>query len=285
VPSFSFMDTGRHRSSDRKDRLPPDGPRVSKVPAGTPSFWITKVLTTAMGEATSDYLVRVMNPYEAVALGAVFFAVAFAIQLSVRRYLVWAYWLAVVAVGVFGTMVADALHVGLGVPYLVSAPLFAVALAAVLVTWYATERTLSIHTIWTTRRELFYWATVVVTFALGTAAGDLTAATFHLGYLASGFMFLAVIAIPAAGYGLLRMNSVFAFWFAYILTRPVGASFADWFGFPRSADGLGVGHGKVSLVTTIMIVVCVAVMSATKRGRAGGQTAAPERDRGSYEMT
>ena len=239
-----------------------------------------------MGEATSDFLVRVMNPYLAVGLGAVLFTVAFAAQLSVRRYVVWVYWLAVVGVGVFGTMVADALHVGLGVPYEVSAPLFAVTLAVVLVTWYATERTLSIHTIWTTRRELFYWATVVVTFALGTAAGDLTAATFGLGYLASGFLFLAVIAIPAVGYGLLRMNAVLAFWFAYILTRPVGASFADWLGFPRSAGGLGVGHGTVSLVTTIMIVVCVAVMSATSRGGAGGHAALPpERARGSYEMT
>lgn len=129
-------------------------------------------------------------------------------------------------------------------------------------------------------------ATVVVTFALGTAAGDLTAYTFGLGYLASGLMFLAVIAIPAAGYGLLRMNAVFMFWFAYILTRPVGASFADWLGFPRSVGGVGVGHGRVSLITTLMIVVCVVVMSATSRGRSGGHGMPPrEGVRGSYEMT
>jgi uncharacterized membrane-anchored protein len=254
----------------------------SKVPAATPSFWVTKVLTTAMGEATSDFLVRVMNPYLAVGLGAVLFAMAFAWQLSVRRYVVWVYWLAVVAVGVFGTMVADALHVGLGVPYVVSAPLFAIALAVVLVGWYASERTMSIHTIWTTRRELFYWAAVVTTFALGTAAGDLTAYTLGLGYLASAILFLAVIAIPAAGYGLLRINAVFAFWFAYILTRPVGASVADWLGFPHSVGGLGFGHGAVSLVTTLMIVICVAVMSVTERGRAGGRELPRDRARGSH---
>jgi uncharacterized membrane-anchored protein len=276
------MAVGRHRSRHRKTSQHQE----SKVPAATPSFWITKVLTTAMGEAVSDFLVRQISPYLAVGLGAVFFTVALVIQLSVRRYVIWAYWLAVVGVGVFGTMAADALHVGLGVPYKVSAPFFAVTLAVVLVTWYATERTLSIHTIYTARRELFYWATVVVTFALGTAAGDLTASTLGLGYLASGIMFLAVIAIPAAGYGLLRMNAVLAFWFAYILTRPVGASFADWLGFPHPAGGLGIGHGTVSLVTTVLIVICVAVMSATSRATAGSRAAPPpDRARRSYERT
>jgi uncharacterized membrane-anchored protein len=276
------MDAGQHRSRHRKTSRH----RESKVPAATPSFWITKVLTTAMGEAVSDFLVRQVNPYLAVGLGAVFFTVALVIQMSVRRYVIWAYWLAVVGVGVFGTMAADALHVGLGVPYKVSAPFFAVTLAVVLVTWYATERTLSIHTIYTARRELFYWATVVVTFALGTAAGDMTASTLGLGYLTSGIMFLAVIAIPAAGYGLLRMNAVLAFWFAYILTRPVGASFADWLGFPHAAGGLGIGHGPVSLVTTVLIVICVAVMSATSRAAAGNRAAPPpDRARRSYEVT
>ncbi|HLI36577.1 MAG TPA: hypothetical protein VKV80_04455 [Streptosporangiaceae bacterium] len=237
----------------------------SKVPDATPSFWVTKVLTTCMGEATSDYLVHAMNPYLAVFLGAVFFAVSFLLQMSARRYVVWRYWLAVTGVGVFGTMVADVLHVALGVPYAVSAPLFAIVLAAVFVTWRATEKTLSIHSIYTRRRELFYWAAVVATFALGTAAGDMTAATLGLGYLASAFMFVAIIMIPAVGYRVFGMNPVLAFWFAYVVTRPVGASFADWLGFPPSVGGVGLGHGPVALVLTIMIAVCVVYMTLRER--------------------
>jgi uncharacterized membrane-anchored protein len=233
----------------------------SKVPDATPSFWVTKVLTTCMGEATSDYLVHAMNPYLAVFLGAVFFTVSFLLQVSARRYVVWAYWLAVTGVGVFGTMVADVLHVALGVPYAVSAPFFAIVLAAVFITWRATEKTLSIHSIYTRRRELFYWAAVVATFALGTAAGDMTAATLGLGYLASAFLFVAIIMVPALGYRFSGMNPVLAFWFAYVVTRPVGASFADWLGFPPSVGGVGLGHGPVALVLTIMIAVCVIYMT------------------------
>jgi uncharacterized membrane-anchored protein len=236
-----------------------------RVPEVTFYFWLIKALSTAMGEATSDYLVHVMPPVAAVGLGFVAFCAAMAVQFSRRRYVAWAYWLAVVMVGVFGTMVADVLHVGFGVPYAVSAPLFAAGLAAVFVTWRRTEKTLSVHSIDTTRREAFYWAAVVATFALGTAAGDLTATTFGLGYLFSAVLFAAVIVIPATGYWVLRWNPVFCFWFAYVVTRPLGASLADGMGKPKIVGGLGWGAGAVSLGFAFVIVVLVAYLTVSGR--------------------
>ena len=174
-------------------------PGALRVPEITVYFWVIKALSTALGESTSDYLVHVINPVAAVGLGFVFFAGALILQFSARRYIAWTYWLAVVMVGVFGTMAADVLHVGFGVPYTASSLLYAVVLAAVFIIWGRTEKTLSIHSIDTPRREIFYWLAVVATFAMGTALGDFTATTLHLGYLASGFLFAAVIAIPAIG--------------------------------------------------------------------------------------
>jgi uncharacterized membrane-anchored protein len=243
-----------------------------RVPEITVYFWAIKALSTAMGESTSDYLVHAMAPELAVVLGFLGFVIALALQLSRRRYVAWAYWLAVVGVGVFGTMAADVLHVGLGVPYIASSLLYAVVLAAVFVTWQKTEQTLSIHSIDTDRRELFYWAAVVATFAMGTAVGDLTATTFHLGYLASGILFAAVIAVPAVGYWRLGWNPILCFWVAYVATRPFGASFADWMGKPQSAGGLGWGDGTVALALTGLIVCLVAYLQITRRDvqRAGG---------------
>ncbi|MGH2457798.1 MAG: COG4705 family protein [Chloroflexota bacterium] len=237
---------------------------LRKVPEITVFFWVVKLLSTAMGESTSDYLVYHIDPYAAVALTGVGLAAALILQLVVRRYVTWIYWLAVVMVAVFGTMAADVLHVVLGVPYLTSTAFFAATLVVVFVAWYASEKTLSIHTIDLPRRELFYWATVMATFALGTAAGDMTAATLGLGYLASGVLFIALFAVPALGYRLFGLNEVFAFWFAYVVTRPLGASFADWFGKPY-LGGLGLGDGKVSLVLTVLIVICVAYLAVSHR--------------------
>ena len=188
-----------------------------------------------------------LGPAPAVVLGFIGFVGALALQFRMRRYLAWTYWLAVVGVGVFGTMAADVLHVGFGVPYPASTVLYAVVLAAVFVTWQTTEKTLSIHSIDTARREAFYWAAVVATFAMGTALGDLTATTLGLGYLASAFLFAGIIAIPAVGYWKLDWNPIFSFWFAYVITRPLGASVADWMGKPTSAGGLGWGGGPVAL--------------------------------------
>ena len=245
-----------------------------RVPEITAYFWAIKALSTAMGESTSDYLVHAMNPELAVALGFVGFVAALALQFHVRRYIAWTYWLAVVGVGVFGTMAADVLHVGFGVPYIASSVLYAIALAAVFAGWYRTEKTLSIHSVDTPRRELFYWAAVVATFAMGTAVGDLTATTFGLGYFASGVLFAAVIAIPAIGYWRLRWNAIFCFWFAYVATRPLGASFADWMGKPKSSGRLGLGDGTVALALTVAIFCLVAFLAITQRDVQRSGTAA-----------
>ena len=170
-----------------------------KVPEITVYFWVIKALTTAMGEATSDYSVKTINPVIAVTFGFVAFVIAMALQLRARRYVAAVYWLAVVMVAVFGTMCADVLHVRFRVPYVVSATGFAIILATVFFTWWKVEGTLSIHSIYTLRRELFYWAAVLSTFAMGTAVGDLTAYTLHLGFLTSGLMFAGIIALPALG--------------------------------------------------------------------------------------
>ena len=162
-------------------------------------------------------------------------------------------------------MAADVLHVRFGVPYAVSTVLYGALLAAVFITWQRTEKTLSFHTIDTSRREAFYWAAVVATFAMGTAVGDLTAVTFGLGYLASGLLFAAVIAIPAVGYRWLGWNAIFSFWFAYVATRPLGASFADWMSKPQSVGGLGWGDGRVALALTILIFCLVAYLAITRR--------------------
>lgn len=236
-----------------------------RVPAITAWFWVVKALTTAMGESTSDYLVHRFDPVAAVLMCFVAFLATLALQLAVRRYIAWTYWLAVAMVGVFGTMAADALHVGAGVPYQLSSGLYAFVLLAVFVTWQRTEGTLSIHSVDTTRRELFYWAAVVGTFAMGTAVGDLTAISFHLGYLASGLLFAGVIAVPALGYRFLRWNAVVSFWFAYVATRPLGASFADWMGKPRTAGGLGWGDGRVALALGAAILASVVYLAVSRR--------------------
>lgn len=236
----------------------------SRVPEVIALFWVTKALTTAFGESTSDYSVHAIAPVAAVLLGFVAFCAALAWQFRAKRYIAVRYWLAVAMVGVFGTMAADVLHVGFHVPYAVSTPLFAVFLAAVFILWYRTEHTLSVHSITTTRRECFYWAAVVGTFALGTAAGDLTATTLGLGYFGSALLFAGVILIPAIGYRFFGLNGIAAFWIAYVLTRPVGASIADGFGKPRDFGGLGWGQGPVALVLGALIVCCVAYLVRTR---------------------
>jgi uncharacterized membrane-anchored protein len=239
---------------------------ASKVPEITAMFWIVKILTTGAGETTSDYLVRLIDPVVAVGIGGVLFALTLALQFAATRYLPWIYWLAVSMVSVFGTMAADVTHIVLGVPYAVSTCVFASVLAVIFVVWFRTEGTLSIHTITTRRRELFYWLTVLVTFALGTAVGDLTATTLHLGYFVSGVVFAAAIAIPAIAFRLRWLNAVPAFWFAYIITRPLGASFADWMGVSHARGGLGWGTGPVSAVLAVLIAILVGYLSTRRSG-------------------
>ncbi|SHM00386.1 COG4705 family protein [Actinacidiphila paucisporea] len=251
----------------------------TKVPARiTVGFWVTKVLTTGMGETTSDFLGRAMSPVLAGAIGLLGLAAALMLQLRAPRYSPWIYWSAVVMVSVFGTMAADVIHVVGGIPYAVSTVAFALLLAGVLIAWYRSEGTLSIHSISTVRRERFYWATVLTTFALGTATGDLTAGTWHLGYFSSGVAFAALIAVPALG-RLAGMSAVATFWWAYVLTRPLGASFADWMGVPVSRGGLGWGTGPVSLVLAAVIAVAVGLTAAAHRrsGAAAGVSPLPAR--------
>ena len=238
------------------------GEAPPKVPDVNPYFWAVKLLTTAMGEAVSDFLVKQYNPYLAVFASFVVFAIAIIWQFRVPAYRTWPYWTAVAMVAVFGTMVADALHVGIGIPYKVSVVMFAVSLAVVLTVWYRVEHTLSIHSITTPRREFFYWATVICTFAMGTATGDLTAQTLHLGYFTSGVVFTLAICVPLVAWRL-GANPVLTFWVAYILTRPIGASFADYFGMPKTSGGLGIGHGPVSLVTLALVVASIWYLSRT----------------------
>jgi len=237
----------------------------AKVPEVTAVFWVVKILTTGMGEAASDFLGTV-NLVLAGVVGVGGFAAALYWQLHTDRYRPVAYWSAVAMVAVFGTMVADGVHVALGVPYAVSTAGALVLLCAVLVRWYRREGTVSIHSITTRSRETSYWLTVLITFALGTAAGDWTASSLHLGFLLSGVLFAAAIVVPWLAWRRGRLGEVAAFWTAYVITRPLGASFADWFGKPHSISGLGFGDGTVTGIALLAIVCLVTWIARTGYG-------------------
>jgi uncharacterized membrane-anchored protein len=245
----------RHHGQQVSDRQGFAG--AVKVPAVKPYFWILKLLTTAMGEAVSDTLVEKINPYLAVLVGFAVFVIAIVWQFRTVGYRTWPYWTAVSMVAVFGTMAADSMHIALHVPYKWSATFFAVCLIVVFSVWYRVEGTLDIHSIVTPRREAFYWLTIVLTFAMGTALGDLTATTLGLGYLGAAFLFIALIVVPLVAWRL-GVNAVLTFWVAYILTRPIGASFADFFGMPKLSSGMGFGHPTVAVVTVVIVVASIA---------------------------
>jgi uncharacterized membrane-anchored protein len=236
---------------------------LTKVPEITAIFWVLKLLTTGMGEAMSDFLGQKSVPLAAL-IGIAGLGLALRLQLRQTTYRAPYYWFAVMMVAIFGTMAADGIRDGAGISYTVTTPLFALITAAIFYFWNRSEGTLSIHSITNRRRELFYWAAVLSTFALGTAAGDLTAIAFKLGFFASIWVFAAIIAIPAIGWWRFRMNPIVAFWFAYIITRPIGASFADWFSKPTNG-GLGAGDGTVSAVALVVFVALVAYVTITKR--------------------
>lgn len=234
------------------------------MPEITALFWVVKLVTTFMGEATSDYLGDVN-----VAVGGLvevaLVLIALRIQFRTRRYVAAAYWFLAMAIAVFGTGASDTLHIVLGIPYAGTAALWALVLAAVFWRWYRSEGTLSIHSVTTRRRELYYWATVFATFALGTALGDFTASVLNLGFLTSGLLFTGLILIPAAAWGLSRLNPIAAFWFAYVVTRPLGASFADYVSKPHSISGAGFGDGPTSAVSALALVVLVGYLAVTRR--------------------
>jgi uncharacterized membrane-anchored protein len=237
---------------------------LTKVPQIIVLFWVSKILITAMGEATSDYMNQALGPAIAVPLMLIGLYLALRLQFRQDRYNAWTYWLVVVMVAIFGTSAADALHVGLGIPYVISTLFYAIVLTGVFIAWYRSEGTLSIHSIHSRRREKFYWATVLATFALGTAAGDLTATEWHMGFLPAGLMFCALIAVPAVAWWRFGLNSIVAFWFAYIITRPLGASFADWFDNTHQLTGLNLGAGPVALALAVVVAGFVAYLAITR---------------------
>lgn len=237
---------------------------VSKVPEITVYFWIVKILTTGMGEAAADYLQSLFRPLLAVLLTGLLLLGSVLVQLWTGRYQAVVYWTAVVMVSVFGTIEADVLRHGLDLSHEVNTLIWVVALAAAFLAWHRTEGTLSIHSIHTRRRETFYWATVMITFALGTAAGDWTAMAVGLGWLPSALLFSAAMAVPWVLHRWARCNAVLAFWSAYVLTRPVGASFADWMADDTANGGLGWGKLGTTVVTTALIVAFVAFLALTR---------------------
>lgn len=236
---------------------------VTKVPQIAAIFWIVKLLTTALGESAADYSIVVINPYVAVVGGFLLLVVALIFQFRAKQYKPTTYWFTVAMVAVFGTMAADVLHIQFGVSYLASTIFFATAMIAMFAIWYKVEGTLSIHSVHAPRREAFYWLTIMATFALGTAAGDMTAVSLNLGYFTSILLFGVLIAIPALAYWLFKTNAIVTFWCAYVLTRPLGASVADWLGKPHSIGGVGFGDGSVTVVLTIFIVALVGYLALT----------------------
>jgi uncharacterized membrane-anchored protein len=237
-------------------------PLAAKVPEITVMFWVLKLLTTGMGEAMSDGLGQKNVPLAAF-IGIFGLWLALRWQTRAPEYKAPLYWFAVMMVAVFGTMAADGIHDGAGLGYAVTTPMFAVAVAFIFYRWRKNEGTLSIHSILTRSRERYYWWAVLATFALGTAAGDLLAYTLHLTFFEAALVFAAMIAVPAITWRLRWVNPILCFWTAYVLTRPLGASFAD--GFSKSTNGgLKLGDPTVSLIAFAIFVALVAYVTVTK---------------------
>jgi uncharacterized membrane-anchored protein len=232
------------------------------VPEITALFWVIKLLTTAGGEATSDWLALGSH----VVGGAVetgLLVIGLVWQFGTRRYTAAAYWFLAYAIAIFGTGVSDTLHLTFGIPYSGTTLLWAVVLAGIFIVWYRTEGTLSIHSILTRRREMFYWATVFATFALGTALGDFTATTLGIGYFSSVVLFAVVIMIPLVAWRT-GLDAIAAFWFAYVITRPLGASLADYVSKPHSISGADFGDGRTALIATLLVAAAVAYLAIAR---------------------
>jgi len=240
----------------------------NRVPQPTPSFWVIKLLAVTVGETAADFLA--LNLGLGLQLTSLLMtgilAISIVLQFMQRRYVPFYYWFAVVLVSVVGTLLTDNLVDNLGVPLQTTAIVTAILLAITFSLWYASEKTLSIHTIITTRREVFYWIAILLTFALGTAVGDLVAEKFDVGYLNTGLLFALIIGVIAFGYFVLKIDAVLSFWLAYILTRPLGASFGDLLSQPMEYGGLGLGTVVTSFIFLAAIVVIVVYMSFTGRG-------------------
>jgi uncharacterized membrane-anchored protein len=230
--------------------------RAPKVPEVFLLFWMVKLLTTGIGEAWADFMGSISIPLAGI-VGVGGFFVALRFQLRADTYHPVRYWTTVLMVALFGTMIADGPHVALGTPYYVDSAIYLVLLCGLFTWWLRSEGTLSVHSIWTARRERFYWATVLLTFGLGTAVGDTTAINMGLGFGWSIILFAVLILVP---FGLWRLglSATAAFWASYVLTRPLGASVADWLGKPSSQGGLGWGDGTVTTLGLALFAVLVA---------------------------
>lgn len=241
---------------------------VNRVPRVTVDFWLIKLLAVTVGETAADYmsLDLGLGLWTTSLLMTVAFAAALILQFRQRRYVPLIYWLTVVLISVVGTLVTDNLSDNLDVPLELTTAVCAVALAATFWAWYARERTLSIHTIFTARREAFYWLAILLTFSLGTAVGDLLAEVLGIGYLATGLMFGAVIAAIALAYFRFRTNAILSFWLAYIFTRPLGASFGDLLSQPIKYGGVGLGTVVTSFTFLGCIALVVIYMTVTRNG-------------------
>lgn len=240
---------------------------LNKVPEITLWFWIIKILCTTVGETASDYLQSNVgwSLTKTTWVTAAVLAVVLGAQFALRRYVPAVYWAAVVLISVVGTQITDNLTDEHGVPLHTTTTIFAIALAVVFAVWWAVERTLSIHTIVTTRREAFYWLTILVTFALGTAAGDYLAETLAIGYWKSALMFAAAIGVVSLAHFRFGLNAVAAFWAAYVLTRPLGASIGDWLSQPTDQGGLGWGTTVTSYLFLATILAVVVYLTVTRR--------------------
>ena len=238
----------------------------NKVPQVTFFFWVIKIMATTVGETAADFLnfnLHLGLTKTSMIMGVLLLLSLF-IQLRAKKYIPWVYWLAVVLISVFGTLVTDNLVDNYGIALKTTTILFAVALIASFAAWYTSEKTLSIHTIYTKKRELFYWLVILITFALGTAAGDLVAEGMRLGYATSAFVFAAAIGLVALAFYAFKLNAIAAFWFAYVLTRPFGASCGDFLSQPSKYGGLGLGTTLTSVVFLVIIVALITYFTLSK---------------------
>jgi uncharacterized membrane-anchored protein len=242
---------------------------LNKVPEVTIFFWIIKILATTVGETAADYLATNLGFGLTGTTWAMSAALAVVLvwQFGLRKYVPGVYWLAVVLLSIFGTLITDNLTDKYNVALATTTIVFAIALAVTFATWYASERTLSIHTIYTTKREAFYWLAILFTFALGTAAGDYLAETLAIGYWKSAFLFGGAIALITVAWRYWRLNPILAFWLAYILTRPLGASIGDYLSQPKADGGLNLGTTTTSVLFLSAILVVVVYLTKTRRDR------------------
>lgn len=239
---------------------------LSKVPEVTIFFWIIKVLCTTVGETASDFLNINLGfglTGTSVIMGVVLAVVLF-IQFRAKKYTPEIYWLTVVLISIFGTLVTDNMTDGMGIPLVISTIVFSIALMITFALWFASEKTLSIHSIFTKRREAFYWLTILFTFALGTATGDLMAESLGFGYLVTGILIATVIAVVAVAWRF-KMDPILAFWLVYIMTRPLGASLGDYLSQPSTYGGLGLGAAVTSAIFLLAIMGTVIFLAVTKK--------------------